>query len=73
MKIIKSINVFLLTILLSGCVSDNDVFETVDSIAAPSNISADIIISQNNTGSVTITPNGEGRKNGTAKKHGTLI
>ena len=60
MKIIKSINVLLLAILLSACASDNDVFETVDSIAAPSNISADIIISQDNTGSVTITPNGEG-------------
>ncbi len=60
MKIIKSINVLLLTILLLGCASDNDVFETVDSIAAPSNISADIIISQDNTGSVTITPNGQG-------------
>ena len=60
MKIIKSINVLLLAILLSACASDNEVFETVDSIAAPSNISADIIISQDNTGSVTITPNGEG-------------
>ena len=60
MKIIKSINVLLLVILLSACASDNDVFETVDSIAAPSNISADIIISQDNTGSVTITPNGQG-------------
>ena len=60
MKIIKSINVLLLAILLSACASDNDVFETGDSIAAPSNISADIIISQDNTGSVTITPNGEG-------------
>jgi hypothetical protein len=60
MKIIKSINVLLLAILLSACATDNEVFETVDSIAAPSNISADIIISQDNTGSVTITPNGEG-------------
>ena len=60
MKIIKSINVLLLAILLSACASDNEVFETVDSIAAPSNISADIVISQDNTGSVTITPNGEG-------------
>ena len=60
MKIIKSINILLLAILLSACASDNEVFETVDSIAAPSNISADIIISQDNTGSVTITPNGEG-------------
>ena len=60
MKIIKSINVLLLAILLSACASDNEVFETVDSIAAPSNISADIIIAQDNTGSVTITPNGEG-------------
>ena len=60
MKILKSINVLLLAILLSGCASDNDIFDVVDSIAAPSNISADIIISQDNTGSVTITPNGQG-------------
>ena len=51
MKILKSINVLLLAILLSGCASDNDIFDVVDSIAAPSNISADIIISQDNTGS----------------------
>jgi hypothetical protein len=60
MKILKSINVLLLAMLLSSCASDNDIFDIVDSIAAPSNISADIIISQDNTGLVTITPNGEG-------------
>ncbi|MBT3920929.1 MAG: hypothetical protein HOF24_11205, partial [Flavobacteriaceae bacterium] len=60
MKILKSINVLLLAILLSGCASDNDIFDVVDSIAPPSNISADIIISQDNAGLVTITPNGQG-------------
>ena len=60
MKILKFINVLILATLLSGCVSDNDIFDVVGSIEAPSNISADFLISQDNTGLVTITPNGQG-------------
>ncbi|MDX1700763.1 MAG: hypothetical protein R3250_09105, partial [Melioribacteraceae bacterium] len=58
MKTIKLILSFAL-ILFIGC-SDDDDLSFVDSIVAPSNVSAEFLLTQDNTGLVTITPNSEG-------------
>jgi hypothetical protein len=59
MKNIKLLlSLFVLTIL-TGCAKDNEEIN-LDAIAAPTNISAKISISPDNTGTVTIIPIGEG-------------
>ena len=60
MKTIKFISILIVTLLFSSCVRDSDIFDIVESIDAPTNISADFFITQDNTGLVKITPNGEG-------------
>lgn len=59
MKNLKYIlSLFFLTILV-GCTGEDDV-TSLDGIEAPSNISALFTIKQDNSGKVTIRPNGEG-------------
>jgi uncharacterized lipoprotein YajG len=41
MKTIKIISILIVTLLLSGCEKDSDIFDIVESIDAPTNISAD--------------------------------
>ena len=60
MKTIKFISILIVTLIFSSCVRDSDIFDIVESIDAPTNISADFFITQDNTGLVKITPNGEG-------------
>jgi hypothetical protein len=60
MKTIKFISILIVTLIISSCVRDSDIFDIVESIDAPTNISADFFITQDNTGLVKITPNGEG-------------
>ena len=60
MKTIKFISILIVTLLFSSCVRDSDIFDIVESIDAPTNISADFFITQDNTGLVKMTPNGEG-------------
>ncbi len=59
-KIKNSIKIFFL-LLLVAC-TENDLRDTsfIDNIAAPTNVAALYNITQDNTGSVTITPNAEG-------------
>ncbi len=60
MKILKYTLSFLFAAFLVACTTNNDIFEVVESISAPSNINAVFSISQDNTGLVTITPSGDG-------------
>ena len=58
MKKVKFIiSLFVLTFLI-GCTEDNEV--NINEVNKPTNISALMTISQDNTGNVTITPTGEG-------------
>ncbi|WP_131474394.1 PKD domain-containing protein [Neotamlana nanhaiensis] len=50
----------LIALFVVSCVQEDDNTDFVDSIAAPSNISAAVSVTQDNTGLVTITPLGEG-------------
>ncbi|MFT7033944.1 MAG: hypothetical protein ACJA2S_002453 [Cyclobacteriaceae bacterium] len=60
MKILKYTLSFLFATFLAACTTNNDIFEVVENISAPSNINAIFSISQDNTGMVTITPIGDG-------------
>jgi hypothetical protein len=57
-KIQIIISVFVLLLFLN-CTKDREMFDT-DTINAPSNISAKMTIKADNSGKVTITPNGDG-------------
>ncbi|WP_412983950.1 hypothetical protein [Pontimicrobium sp. IMCC45349] len=64
MKKIKYLISFLLiTAFIIGCTEDDDNTRFVDDIAAPTNVSASVSVTQDNTGLVTITPLGEGMVN----------
>lgn len=64
MKIIKYVlSICLLALAVYGCAQDDDNNDFVDSIEAPTNISANVVVTQDNTGLVTITPLGEGVTN----------
>ena len=55
------LNVFLASALVFACVEEiENNIDFVDTIEAPTNVSAMISITQDNTGIVTITPTGEG-------------
>ena len=55
------LNVFLASALVFACVEEiENNIDFVDTIEAPTNVSAMISITQDNTGVVTITPTGEG-------------
>ncbi|MFT4849037.1 MAG: hypothetical protein ACI83B_001575, partial [Sediminicola sp.] len=60
MKILKYTFSFLFAAFVVACTTDNDIFEEVGNISTPSNITAVFSISQDNSGLVTITPNGDG-------------
>ena len=60
MKTIKIISILIVTLLLSACEKDSDIFDIIESVDSPTNISADFFITQDNSGLVKITPNGEG-------------
>ncbi|WP_052823369.1 hypothetical protein [Neotamlana sedimentorum] len=50
----------LIALFLASCVQEDDNTNYVDNIEAPSNISAAVTVTQDNTGLVTLTPLGEG-------------
>jgi len=55
------LNIFIVSFLIFACVEEvENNIDFVDSIEAPTNVSAMISITQDNTGVVTITPTGEG-------------
>lgn len=61
MKTIKYLLTFLLiTAFAISCTNDDDNIGFVNDAAAPSNVSAAVTVTQDNTGLVTITPLGEG-------------
>ena len=62
MRILKNfIGLFLLTAFIISCVDENESnADFVATISEPTNISALVSITQDNTGLVTITPTGEG-------------
>ncbi len=60
MKIINKISkVFIIVVMILACTDENNL-DFLDSIVAPSNVSAAFNITQDNTGLVTITPIAEG-------------
>ena len=64
MKIIKYVlGICLIALAVYSCAQDDDNNDFVDSIQAPTNISASVVVTQDNTGLVTITPLGEGVTN----------
>lgn len=60
MKKIKYILYIILMAAFVGCTTDEDNFDYLDEIKDPSNISALFLITNDNTGKVTIRPNGDG-------------
>ena len=62
MRILKNFTgLFLLTAFIFSCVDENESnADFVGTISEPTNISALVSITQDNTGLVTITPTGEG-------------
>ncbi|OUR90835.1 hypothetical protein A9Q87_12870 [Flavobacteriales bacterium 34_180_T64] len=64
MKIVKYVfSICLLVLAIYSCSQDDDSSDFVNSIEAPTNISANVVVTQDNTGLVTITPLGEGVTN----------
>lgn len=59
MKKIKNIVNYCLALLILFSCNDNENFDYLDNVTAPSNVSALFQITQDNTGLVTITPNAE--------------
>ena len=61
MKILKyTFRLCLVALIIISCSQEDDNTNYVDSIAAPTNLSASVSVTQDNTGLVTITPLGEG-------------
>ncbi|MCF7561623.1 PKD domain-containing protein [Sabulilitoribacter multivorans] len=61
MKILKySFRLFLVALMAISCSQEDDNTDYVKAIAAPTNVSASVSVTQDNTGLVTITPLGEG-------------
>lgn len=60
MKKIKYIFYIILIANFIGCSQDDDNFEYLNTIKEPNNISALFLITNDNTGKVTIRPNGDG-------------
>ncbi|MCG9791019.1 hypothetical protein [Flavobacterium algicola] len=59
MKNIKYITSLLVAAIIFGCSTENDLFD-IDTLGAPTNISALTTVTQDNTGKVTFLPRGEG-------------
>jgi len=63
MKKIKYVlSISLILVLFQNCTEDNNDLSYVADAPAPSNLSLIFDVTADNTGLVTITPNGEGRK-----------
>lgn len=61
MKNLKYILTSILVVfIVFACVNEDDNLDNVNAIAAPTNVSALVTVTQDNTGLVTITPLGEG-------------
>jgi hypothetical protein len=60
MKILKYTLSFFFAAFLAACATNDDIFEVVENISAPSNINAVFSISQDNSGLVAITPTADG-------------
>ncbi|MFD2914507.1 hypothetical protein [Psychroserpens luteus] len=61
MKIVKYVlSICFVALAVYSCAQDDDNTDFVNSIQAPTNISANVVVTQDNTGLVTITPLGEG-------------
>ncbi|MBJ7881111.1 PKD domain-containing protein [Gelidibacter salicanalis] len=61
MKTVKYIfSLCFIVLAIYSCSQDDDNADFVEAIAAPSNVSASVTVTQDNTGLVTITPTGEG-------------
>ncbi|WP_407556083.1 hypothetical protein [Winogradskyella sp. 4-2091] len=64
MKILKhTLRFCLLVIVFYGCTKEDDNTDFIDAIEAPINVSANVTITQDNSGLVTLTPLGEGVTN----------
>lgn len=64
MKTIKYLlSIFMITALVISCNQDDDNLDFLNNAAAPTNISASVNVTQDNTGLVTITPLGQGVAN----------
>ena len=48
MKTIKIISILIVTLFLSACEKESDIFDILESIDSPTNISADFFITQDN-------------------------
>jgi len=59
MKILKYV-LSLTLVFCIGCTEDDNDLSFVNDVVAPANVSAQFLITQDNTGLVTITPNSEG-------------
>lgn len=61
MKLLKYIfSIVLLTAIIYGCTQDDNATDFVNDIPAPSNVSVLAVVTPDNSGLVTLTPNGEG-------------
>ncbi|MFY7669737.1 hypothetical protein ACOSP6_01480 [Tenacibaculum sp. MEBiC06402] len=59
----KIFNILIILIIFGSCTEDERDLSFVDSIVAPANVAATYDITQDNTGSVTITPTADGASN----------
>ena len=59
----KIVKILLVLIIFGSCTEDERDLSFVDSIVAPTNVAATYDITQDNTGSVTITPTADGASN----------
>ena len=59
----KIVKILLVLIIFGSCTEDERDLSFVDSIVAPANVAATYDITQDNTGSVTITPTADGASN----------
>lgn len=57
MKILKSVIIIIITFVFYGC-NEDDTNTTVEGVVAPTNVTANFNITQDDTGLVTITPSG---------------
>ncbi|OIQ30313.1 MAG: hypothetical protein BM564_02780 [Bacteroidetes bacterium MedPE-SWsnd-G2] len=60
MKILKYISTFCLLAFIAFSCNEDDNLDFVDDISAPTNVSAEVSVTQDNTGLVTIIPLGDG-------------
>ncbi|MFY7709475.1 PKD domain protein, partial [Tenacibaculum sp. MEBiC07804] len=59
----KIFNILIILVIFGSCTEDERDLSFVDSIVAPANVAATYDITQDNTGSVTITPTADGASN----------